>query len=142
MTMTVFWLIVVAAMLVAEIISMGLTTIWFCIGAVVAAIASGLGAPIWLQIVLFVVISVVVMVLVRPMAKRILDQKKTKTNINEVIGEQVKVLETIDNAQEKGKVLYHGVEWTARSVDGKVIQKDEMVTVEQVSGVKLMVKHQ
>lgn len=40
MTMTVLWLIVVAVMLVIEIFTMGLTTIWFSIGAVAAAVAS------------------------------------------------------------------------------------------------------
>ena len=45
--LTIFWLILVAVMLVVEIFTMGLTTIWFSLGAVAAAIAAGLGAPLW-----------------------------------------------------------------------------------------------
>lgn len=40
------WLIVLAVFLVIEAITVGLTTIWFAGGALVAAIASGAGAGI------------------------------------------------------------------------------------------------
>ena len=50
------WLILLACFLVVEAITVGLTTIWFAGGALVAAIASGLGAGILIQWVLFLVI--------------------------------------------------------------------------------------
>ena len=61
--LTIFWLVLVAIMLVIEIFTLGLTTIWFSLGGVAAAIAAGLNSPLWLQIVLFAGVSVVVMVL-------------------------------------------------------------------------------
>lgn len=139
MTMTVLWLIVVAVMLVIEIFTMGLTTIWFSIGAVAAAVASGLSAPVWLQIVLFAAVSVLVMLLVRPFAMKVMDSGKMKTNLDEIAGQKVRVLEEINNSEGTGKVMYRGVEWMARSVDDTVIAKDSMVTVQSISGVKLMV---
>lgn len=138
--MTVFWLIVVAVMLLVEIITMGLTTIWFSLGAVAASIASACGAPVWLQIILFSVFSVAVMLLVRPFALRVLDHNKIKTNVDELVGKQVVVIETIDNHNETGRVRLSGVEWMARSTDESVIEEGETVEVEFVSGVKLMVK--
>lgn len=138
--MTIFWLVVVAVMLVIEIFTLGLTTIWFSLGAVVAAIAAGLGAPLWVQILLFSVVSVLIMLLVRPFAMKVMDKNRTKTNIEEVIGEQAEVIEEIDNQKERGKVRFRGVEWMARSVDGSKISVGEVVTVDAVSGVKLMVK--
>lgn len=139
MTMTVLWLIVVAVMLVIEIFTMGLTTIWFSIGAMAAAVASGLSAPVWLQIVLFAAVSVLVMLLVRPFAMKVMDSGKMKTNLDEIAGQKVRVLEEINNSEGTGKVMYRGVEWMARSVDDTVIVKDSMVTVQSISGVKLMV---
>ena len=139
MTMTVLWLIVVAVMLVIEIFTMGLTTICFSIGAVAAAVASGLSAPVWLQIVLFAAVSVLVMLLVRPFAMKVMDSGKMKTNLDEIAGQKVRVLEEINNSEGTGKVMYRGVEWMARSVDDTVIVKDSMVTVQSISGVKLMV---
>ena len=138
--LTIFWLILVAVMLVIEIFTMGLTTIWFSLGAVAAAIAAGLGAPLWVQILLFTVVSVVIMFLVRPFALKVMDRNRTKTNIDEVIGKQAEVIEPIDNQKEQGKVRFRGVEWMARSVDGSTVAAGDVVTVEEVSGVKLLVK--
>lgn len=137
---TIIWLIIVAVMLIIEIFTMGLTTIWFSLGAVVAAIASGLEAPIWLQIVLFSVVSVLVMILVRPFAVKVINKERIKTNIEEIVGEKAVVIEEIDNEKEKGMVRYRGVEWMARSVDGSILAVDEIVTIDTVSGVKLIVK--
>ena len=139
MTMTVLWLIVVAVMLVIEIFTMGLTTIWFSIGAVAAAVASGFSAPVWHQIVLFAAVSVLVMLLVRPFAMKVMDSGKMKTNLDEIAGQKVRVLEEINNSEGTGKVMYRGVEWMARSVDDAVMAKDSIVTVQSISGVKLMV---
>lgn len=139
MTMTVLWLIVVAVMLVIEIFTMGLTTIWFSIGAVAAAVAWGFSAPVWLQIVLFAAVSVLVMLLVRPFAMKVMDSGKMKTNLDEIAGQKVRVLEEINNSEGTGKVMYRGVEWMARSVDDAVMAKDSIVTVQSISGVKLMV---
>lgn len=139
MTMTVLWLIVVAVMLVIEIFTMGLTTIWFSIGAVAAAVALGFSAPVWLQIVLFAAVSVLVMLLVRPFAMKVMDSGKMKTNLDEIAGQKVRVLEEINNSEGTGKVMYRGVEWMARSVDDAVMAKDSIVTVQSISGVKLMV---
>lgn len=140
--MTIFWLVVVAVMLVIEIFTMGLTTIWFSMGAVASSIAAAMGASLWIQILLFSVVSVLIMLLVRPFAMKVMDKNRTKTNIEEVIGERAKVIELIDNEKEQGKVQFRGVEWMARSVDESKISVGEVVIVEAVSGVKLMVKKQ
>lgn len=140
--LTIFWLILVAVMLVIEIFTLGLTTIWFSLGAVAAAIAAGADAPLWIQILLFSVVSVVIMILVRPFAMKVMDKNRTKTNIEDVIGEQAEVIEDIDNQREKGRVRFRGVEWMARSFDGNEIAAGEMVTIQAVSGVKLLVGKQ
>lgn len=137
---TIFWLIVVAVMLLIEIFTMGLTTIWFSLGAVVSAVVAALGGPLWLQIVLFCVVSVLVMLLVRPFAMRVVNKERIKTNIDELAGEHATVIEEIDNQKDKGIVRLRGVEWMARSKDGSVIAVDEIVTVDSISGVKLIVQ--
>ena len=108
--------------------------------AMAAAIAAGLNSPVWLQIVLFAGVSVVVMVLVRPFAVKVLDKSRAKTNIDELPGQKAEVIETIDNAKGSGTVRLRGVEWMARSVDDTVIEEGKVVTIQSVSGVKLLVK--
>lgn len=137
---TIVWLLIVAIMLVIEIFTMGLTTIWFSFGAAVAAAASALSAPLWLQITLFCIVSVGTMVLVRPYAVKIQNKNRVKTNIDEYIGQQAVVIEEINNQLGTGKVRYRGIEWMARSTEGETIPADELVTIESLSGVKLIVK--
>ncbi len=137
--LTVFWLVVVALMLVIEIITMGLTTIWFALGAVAATIAASLGATLWVQIVLFCIVSVVVMLLVRPFALKVMNRDRTKTNVEEVIGKKAEVIEAIDNLKGKGKVRFRGVEWTARSEAGDMMDVGTIVTIQRVAGVTLYV---
>ena len=55
--MTTTWLIIFVACIVIEIITMGLTTIWFAGGSLVAAVSAAFSAPLWLQLLLFVAIS-------------------------------------------------------------------------------------
>ena len=68
------WLIVLAVFLVIEAITVGLTTIWFAGGALVAAIASGAGAGILVQWILFLVISLVLLIFTRPLAVRYMNK--------------------------------------------------------------------
>ena len=67
MSMTTIWLIVFVACIVIEIATMGLTTLWFAGGALIAAIGAAVGAPLWLQIAIFVVVSLVLLLLPRHM---------------------------------------------------------------------------
>ena len=80
------WLIVLAVFLVIEAITVGLTTIWFAGGALVAAIASGAG--ILVQWILFLVISLVLLIFTRPLAVRYMNKGVPKTNVNSLIGEK------------------------------------------------------
>lgn len=141
--MTVIWLILLVIFLVVEASTMGLTTIWFAGGALIAFLAAIIHAPIWLQVVLFLAISLLLLFYTRPIAKKYFNQKITKTNVDTVIGQNAIVIEEIDNLQGKGRVVLAGQEWSARSVEenGKIAE-GAVVEVEAVSGVKLMVREE
>ena len=49
----IFWLILLIVAIVTEVITLGLTSIWFAGGALVAIFVAVLHGPLWLQIVLF-----------------------------------------------------------------------------------------
>lgn len=135
----IIWLVIAAILIVSEIVSLGLTTIWFAGGAIVAAILAHFGAHWIVQILVFAVVSLVLLVLTRPIAQKHLMKDVEKTNVDGLIGTVGMVIETIDNAKSEGAVFLDGKEWTARAVNGEVIQKDSKVKVESISGVKLMV---
>lgn len=139
MSNCIVWLVILAVMIVLEIFSLGLTTIWFGIGAIGAAIVSWMGYGIWVQLIVFAVLSVIAMAVFRPLAVKYLNKDKEKTNIDGVVGEVV-VTKEINNEMAAGEVQLNGMSWTARSQDGRVIPEAERVTVVSVQGVKLIVK--
>ena len=134
------WLLLVVVFIVVESVTLGLTTIWFAGGSLVAILAAMLGADIWVQLAVFIVVSVLLLFFVQPSACRKFNSKRMKTNIDTYIDAECKVIETIDNFNQKGAVLLDGKVWTARSVDSSIIQQGEAVTVSEISGVKLIVK--
>ncbi|SFQ19685.1 Membrane protein implicated in regulation of membrane protease activity [Lachnospiraceae bacterium XBB1006] len=134
------WLVILVVMLVVELATLGLTTIWFAGGAVVALVANLVGLSPIIQVVLFVVVSILLLALTRPMAVRHLNQNRTRTNAESLIGRTGFVLEEINNLKATGCVSVDGQEWTARNaVDGEIIAKDQVVTIEGIQGVKLIV---
>ena len=136
-----YWLIALVVLLIIEIITLGLTTIWFAGGALVAFIAAMLQAPLPVQIVLFFVVSLVLLIFTRPIAERYFNANRQKTNVNSMIGKEAKVTADIDNFDQTGQVMIGSVEWTARSEeDGVKIAAGSRVEICRVEGVKVFVK--
>lgn len=137
------WLVIMAVLLVVEIATLGLTTIWFAAGALVAFVIAIFNLPIWLQVGVFIVVSVVMLIFTRPAAAKYLNSKTTKTNVDSLIGKSAKVTKTINNIQSEGQVVVNGMEWTARSSEDDVtIPEGTIVTILEIKGVKLIVKQQ
>lgn len=134
------WLIGMVVFLVIEIVTLGLTTIWFAGGALIAFLASLLGASVPVQVILFFAVSFILLLFTRPVLQKKLNSTREKTNVNSMVGKEGKVEETIDNFNETGKILISGMEWTARSEqEDVVIPKGSKVIVKAVKGVKVIV---
>ena len=139
----VYWLIASAVFLLIEILTLGLTSIWFAGGAVVAAIAALFGVPSLVQMLLFSVVTCLLFALTRPVAKRYLNNRVQKTNTDALIGQTALVKETINNMESKGYVQLNGQDWTARSAEaGEIIPAGCEVVVKEIQGVKLIVERE
>ena len=139
-TTSICWLVVFILLILIELATMGLTTIWFAGGAVAGFVASMLGANVVIQAVAFFAVSILLLFFTRPFAVRYINSNKTKTNVDGLIGQEALVLEEINNIRETRCARLEGKEWTARSMNDTVIPKDTVVTVERIEGVKLIVK--
>lgn len=135
----VYWLIAVAVFLLLEILTLGLTSIWFAVGSLAAAIGAGLGLPFFGQLILAAVASCVVFVFARPWAKKYLNSKTEKTNAESLIGKTGIVKKRIINIKGQGMVYIQGMDWTARSAGDEEIPEETEVIVEEIKGVKLIV---
>lgn len=138
----IIWLILFVILVIFEIVTMGLTTIWFAAGALVAFIASLLHATWWVQFVLFIIVSFVMLIFTRPFAVKYVNRHTTKTNVDSIIGMTGRVIAQIDNEQASGYVTINGAEWAARSADGTIIPVDTIVKVKSIEGVKVIVEQQ
>lgn len=138
---TITWLVILIIMLITEIITLGLTTIWFAGGAFIAFLAAVLGAPLIVQIILFLVVSLVLLWSTRPIAVKYINKSRTKTNIEGIIGMTGIVTEDINNNRNEGLVNLNGQIWTARTLQENIcIVKDAKVLVAAIKGVKLIVE--
>ena len=137
----IYWLAIFIVLLVIEIITMGLTTIWFAGGALMALAAGLLGFGNTVQIVVFVVVLALLLILTRPLAVKYFNQERLKTNAESLIGQRALVIEDIDTLEARGRVEIRGQEWAAKTdePDGK-LAKNTVVVVNGIQGVKLIVR--
>ena len=142
MQTNVIWLGLFVLFLVVEIITMGLTTIWFAGGALVAFLAAILGFGASAQIVIFTIVSLLLLAVTRPLAMKYFNQERQKTGAELLIGQKALVLEDIDTLAAKGRVEVRGQEWAAKTdaPDGK-IPKNTVVVIDGIQGVKLIVRN-
>ena len=140
MEAAIIWIALIIIFAVVEIITVGLTSIWFAGGAVVALLvdAAGLG-PVW-QFAAFVVVSVILLVFTRPWALKYMKPRLVKTNYEAAVDKNVCLTEAVDNIKGTGTAVLNGQEWTARAYeDGKTFEAGMIVKVKEIRGVTLYV---
>ena len=124
------WLILLGILLIIEIITLGLTTIWFAGGALIAFLVAILGGAVSILLLLFT----------RPIAMKYMNKNVQKTNVDSLKGEKAVVIQTIDNLKGTGQVVIRGMEWSAKAREDKIIKEGTVVKVITVEGVKAVVE--
>ena len=138
--LVVFWIVALIAFSLIEIFTMGLTTIWFAGGSLIAFIVALVGGPLWLQVTLMVLTSILLLIFTRPVAVKYFNKDRVRTNVESMVGKQAIVISEVDNLQGIGQVNVSGNEWSARSSDDRIrLPEGTVVRVLAVSGVKLIV---
>ncbi len=138
LTMTIFWLILAVVLLAIEAATVGLVTIWFAAGAVAAWILAMFNAPVTMQFVVFLLGSACLLMFTRKIFVEKLKTGSEATNVDALIGEIGQVIVTIE-PHEVGHVRLKGQEWSAISKNDEKIEKDSLVKVISIKGVKLIV---
>ena len=139
---TFIWLALIIVFAVIEGANPQLVSIWFAGGALVSMIVSFFDVSVQIQIIVFVFSSAVLLALTRPLIKKKIIVRNSKTNSDSNIGKTGIVTAKIDNYHAEGIVQLAGLSWSARSADDSVIPEGEFVTVVRIEGVKLIVSPQ
>ena len=134
---TMIWLAIMIVLIGIEIVTVGLTTIWFAIGALAAILA----AFMIVQIAVFLIVSLGMLIFTRPFAMKYINATHIKTNYEGIIGKIVRITQDVDNLNATGAAIVNGQEWTVRSnQDDMKIQAGNLAKVIRISGVKLIVE--
>lgn len=135
----IYWLALVILFGIAEAATLGLTSIWFALGALGAMVVAIFDGPLPLQIAVFVILSAVTVWLTRGWGQKRFNEGREPTNADRILCQRCQVLEDIDNDRASGVVKADGKIWTARSVTGAVIPAGSTATVRSIEGVKVYV---
>lgn len=137
----IYWLMLFVVLLGIEILTMGLTTIWFAGGALAAFLISLIDCPVWLQAVVFIAVSLILLLVTRPFGGSVSESEDREDQRGQSVGKHAVVEEEIDNLEAKGSAQVQGVTWTARSEDDAIqIPAGALVRIVRIDGVKLIVR--
>lgn len=116
----VLWLVLAIVLAIGEAFTATLLVIMFSAGALAAAGAAALGAPLLLQVIVFALVSGLSVGAVRPIiirhARSALETGDRPFGIEALQGTRGVVLEEVDG--DKGMIKIDGELWQARSFDG------------------------
>ena len=140
MAMELTWAGLLVVFVIGEALTVGLTCVWFALGALAALIVVLLGGALWLQLTAFILVSALSMLAFRPIAKKYINGKVEPTNADRLIGAVALVTEDIHNLRGQGAVSVGGLIWSARSESDELIGKDALVRITRIEGVKVYVE--
>lgn len=135
----ILWLTLMVVFLVVEASTVTLVSLWFAAGALAAMVSAMLGGAVWLQALVFLAVSTVLLTALRPLVRRYVTPKLTRTNVDSIIGTAGPVTVAIDNMAASGQVKLGAMVWTARSSSGDPIPEGTLVRVDKIEGVKVFV---
>ncbi|MBR5797959.1 MAG: NfeD family protein [Clostridia bacterium] len=132
--MSYIWAAVIVAALLLEGITFGLVSIWFVPGALVALVLSLFDVAMHWQILAFAVITVVTLFFGLKIRR-----KKTKTNVDALIGKIVLITEEVNNIEARGAGKLNGQVWSVRAKDpAQALVPGDQAVVVAIEGVKLI----
>ena len=136
----IVWLVLIVVFLTVEASTVTLVSLWFAAGALAAVLVALTGGGVGFQVTVFVIVSAVLLTALRPLVRKHIKPKLTKTNVDSVIGSTGLVTVAIDNISAVGQVKLGAMTWTARSVSGDPIPAGALVRVAKIEGVKAFVE--
>jgi len=133
------WVALVIIFALIEIFTLGLTTVWFAIAAVLMVFLSFIPMPLTVQILIFLAISTALLIFTRPLVVKKFKIGKEKTNVDSLVGKHALVIKTIGEF-ERGEAKINGQIWSARSEDDTEITEGNKCEILRIEGVQLIVR--
>ena len=142
----IFWTILGAILIIAEIFTTGFVLLWFGIGALAAALANLAGVTsIPLQFLIFAIVSIGLTAASRTIFVNYFSREKSggdlKTGADALPGQGGTVVTSSNGALNEGAVKVFGSTWTAYPADGEdPLEAGDRGQVERVQGASIYVR--
>ena len=142
----IFWTILGALLIVAEIFTSGFVLLWFGIGALAAALLGLVGIDsLALQFLVFAAVSIGLTVSSRTIFVNYFSREKSgqslRSGVDALPGKIGTVVSSSKGALQEGAVKVFGSTWTAYPVTGEEpLEAGERVCVDRVEGASIYVK--
>ena len=135
------WLGITILAIIVEIATPELVSLWFAIGGIVGIAFSFIpGLPWWGEVIIFAAVSLILLLSLRPVLNKYLKRKTLKTNVDGMIGREIRILTQAD-FDNLGTAKIGDVVWNVKSKDESSLLKDEIVRIVEVDGNKLIAEH-
>ena len=135
--MSLFWIIIILALAIIEVVTINLVTIWYVASAIVALIVSFFIDNFTVQFSIFVILGTIFLITTKKALDKLVKEKHAKTNLDRIVGMTGIVTEDISK-NIVGAVKVDGKIWSATS--NKMIKKGEVVRVLEINSTKLKVE--
>ena len=136
------WLILAGIFFITEMATVGFLIFWFGVGALIAMISSFFIQNIIIQTTIFIISSTILLFATKPLVKKFMDIKPTKTNAFSIIGKKALVIKEINPIQSTGQIKLNGEVWSAESENNEIISEGSEVEILEIRGVKAIVRSQ
>ncbi len=138
--MWIVWLSVFVLAMVIEAGLSGLNSIWFALSALIVLFLSFIPElPFWAEILIFIGLSIILLLATRPLVKKFMANKNTKTNLDTYIGKSYKLNKKVEKGST-GEITLNGVPWNVDSEDDVEIEAGKWVEIIRLEGNRFIVK--
>ena len=142
----IFWAILGAVLVVAEVFTTGFVLLWFGIGALAAGLAGLLGIhSIILQFLIFAIVSISLTAASRTIFVNYFSREKSggdlKSGVESLPGKIGTVVSSSRGSMHEGAVKVFGSTWTAYPAEGEEpLEAGDRVEVTRVQGASIYVR--
>ncbi|HJC99438.1 NfeD family protein [Candidatus Arthromitus sp. SFB-turkey] len=135
------WFLIFLILIIVEVLTINLSTVWFIIGSVFAFFSSFFTRNLNYQIIVFIVFTIISIILTKRFLTKVSNFKKINTNVDSIIGRTCLVTKDINNLLNQGEIVIDKNIWSALSKDDNVVIKEgTKVKICDIKGVKVIVE--
>ena len=136
------WIIMAIILFIVEIFTPALLASCLAVGCIAAGLFSYMDMGIKIQLLSFSLATLGTFFGVRPFMLKYAHNKNSnvKTNTDALVGKEGRVVVTIDNSLNQGRVSVGGDDWKAETENQEIIKEGEKIEVLKVNSTILTVK--